>query len=108
VPINGLENTLSSPYLIESPMFYYTVAGHHNLLASAFGEPCIADGTRVGPAVAQGIFLMVPPLSAGGPHTIRFGGVAGPTAKPTLAFDITYNITVTLAPGQRNPDSILQ
>ena len=103
VPVSGLANPITSPYLIQSSPFFYVTAPHHNLLAAAFGEPCIADGTRVGPAVAEGLFLMVPPLAAGGPHTIRFGGFEGPTARPMVALDITYNITVTPANG-RNSD----
>jgi hypothetical protein len=107
VPVSGLANPITSPYLIQTPPFSYTLAAHHNLLAAAFDEACIADGTTVGPAVGEGVFLMVPPLVAGGPHTIRFGGVAGPTPKPMFAWDITYSITVTPANG-RNPDRILQ
>jgi hypothetical protein len=107
VPVNGLANPFTSPYLIQTPPFSYTLAAHHNLLAADFGEPCVRDGTTVGPAVAEGIFLMVPPLAAGGSHTIRFGGAAGPTAKPTLVWDITYNITVDPGNG-RDPDRILK
>ena len=107
VPVNGLANPIYSPYLIQTPPFSYTLAAHDNLLAAAFDEPCIADGTEVGPAVGEGVFLMVAPLAAGGVHTIEFGGAAGPTAALRFAWDITYNITVT-AGSARNRDRILQ
>ena len=55
VPVSGLANPITSPYLIQTPPFSYTLAAHHNLLAAAFGEPCIADGATVGPAVAEGV-----------------------------------------------------
>ena len=66
VSVSGLANPITSPYLIQTPPFSYTLAAHHNLLAAAFGEPCIPDTTTVGPAVGEGVFLMVPPLNAGG------------------------------------------
>ena len=110
VPVNGLANPINSTYLIQSPPFSYTLAPSHNLLASAFGESSVPNGTTVGPAIAEGVFLMVSPLAAGGIHTIRFGGVAAAPAshRPFLAWDITYYITVATPTSGRNPDTILK
>ncbi|SPE60794.1 conserved exported hypothetical protein [Verrucomicrobia bacterium] len=101
VPVQGLDDPQHTLYRVQSPAFTYTVAGHSNLLAAAFGEPCIPDGTTVTPAVSDGVFLMVAPLSAG-PHTIHFVGVVGPVATPFFFKDITYNITVAPGGGRGN------
>jgi hypothetical protein len=82
---------------VQSPAFTYTLASHNNLLAAAFSEPCIPDGTTVTPAVSDGVFQMLDPLSVG-QHTIHSVGVVGPVAHPFFFKDITYNITV--APGK--------
>jgi hypothetical protein len=93
VPVQGLDDPQNTLYRVQSPAFTYTVASHNNLLAAAFGEPCIPDGTTVTPAVSDGVFLMVAPLSVG-QHTIHSVGVVGPVATPFFFKDITYNITV--------------
>jgi len=93
VPVQGLGDPQHTPYRVQSPAFTYTVASHNNLLAAAFGEPCIPDGTTVTTAVSDGVFLMLAPFSVG-QHTIHFVGVVGPVASPLFFKDITYNITV--------------
>jgi hypothetical protein len=96
VPVEGLDDPQHTHYRVQSPAFSYTVASHNNLLAAIFDGPCIPDGITVSPAVSDGAFLMLVPLSVGH-HTIHFVGVVGPVATPFFFKDITYNITV--APG---------
>jgi hypothetical protein len=101
VAVQGLADPQHSPYRVQSPAFTYTVASHNNLLAAVFDGPCIPDGITVTPAVSDGVFLMVAPLSVG-QHTIHFVGIVGPVANPFFFKDITYNITV--APGHGDSD----
>jgi hypothetical protein len=103
VPVEGLGDPQTSLYRVQSPAFSYTVASHNNLLASVFGEPCIPDGTVVTPAVSDGVFLMVAPLSVG-QHTIHFIGVVGPVASPFFFKDITYNLTISPGNSDENQD----
>jgi hypothetical protein len=103
VPIEGMDDPQHSLYRVQSPAFTYTVASHDNLLAAVFDGPCIPDGITVTPAVSDGVFLMVAPLSAG-PHTIHFVGVVGPVATPFFFKDITYIITVTQDKGDKGRD----
>jgi hypothetical protein len=98
VPVQGLADPQHSPYRVQSPAFTYTVASHNNLLAAIFDGPCIPDGITVTPAVSDGVFLMLSPLSVG-QHTIHFVGVVGPVASPFFFKDITYNITVASGQG---------
>ena len=79
--------------LVQSPPFSYTTAEEGNFLAGIQGEPCIPGGMTVYPAVADGVYLMLSPLSPG-KHTIHFVGVVGPDGA-YLTQDITYDITVT-------------
>jgi hypothetical protein len=99
VPVAGLDDPQHTLYRVQSPAFTYTVASHDNLLAAVFDGPCIPDGITVTPAVSDGVFVMVAPLSVG-QHTIHFVGVVGPVTTPFFFKDITYNITV--APGQED------
>jgi hypothetical protein len=101
VPVAGLGDPQTSPFLIQASVFSYTVASHDNLLAGVYGEPCIPDGTTVSPAVALGVCVMLAPLSPG-QHTIHFVGVVGPVATPFVEIDVTYNINVV---GGLNSDS---
>jgi hypothetical protein len=93
VPVSGLGDPQTTPFLVQSTVFSYTVASHDNLLAAAYGEPCIPDGTSVSPAVALAVCLMLTPLPPG-QHTIHFVGVVGPAATPFVEIDVTYNINV--------------
>lgn len=84
-PIQGLDPAITSPYRVGVQVFAYTLSEQDNILAGYFGMTCIADGTAVYPAVGDGVYLMVAPLSAG-QHTVRF------TVPGFL--DITYELTV--------------
>ena len=93
VPISGLGDPQTTPFLIQASVFSYTVASHDNLLAGVYGETCIPDGTTVSPAVALGVCVMLAPLSPGH-HTIHFVGIVGPVSSPFVEIDVTYNINV--------------
>jgi hypothetical protein len=93
VPVAGLKNPQTTPFLIQSSVFSYTVASHDNLLAAAYGEPCIPDGTTVSPAVALGVCVLITPLPPGH-HTIHLVGIVGPVATPFVEIDETYNVNV--------------
>jgi hypothetical protein len=101
VAVAGLGNPQSTSFLVQSSVFNYTVASHDNLLAAAYGEPCIPDGTTVSPAVAIGVCVMLAPLPPGH-HTIHFVGIVGPVATPFVEIDVTYKISVV---GGFNPDA---
>jgi hypothetical protein len=103
VPVQGLDDPQHSLYRVQSPAFTYKVASHNNLLAAVFDGPCIPDGITVTPAVSDGVFLMLAPLSVG-PHTIHFVGVVGPVTTPFFFKDITYQITVAAGHGDRDAD----
>jgi hypothetical protein len=94
VAVTGLEDPTNSIYNVVSPPFSYTTAEQDNELAGFFGEPCIPGGLTVYPAVAQGVYLMVAPLSPG-KHTIHTVGVVGPLSAPFVKLDITGDITVS-------------
>jgi hypothetical protein len=94
VPVAGLSNPATTGYLVASTPFSYTTAAQGSVVANLFGEPCIPGGLTVYPAVADGVYLMLPPLSVGS-HVIHFVGVVGPVSAPFVEDDITYNITVT-------------
>jgi hypothetical protein len=93
VAVAGLDNPTTTIYNVVSPPFSYTTAEKDNIVAVAEGEPCLPGGLTVYPAVADGVYLMLSPLSPG-KHTIHFVGVAGPLSKPFLKLDLTYDITV--------------
>jgi hypothetical protein len=88
-PLSNLES-----YRAISPVFSYTLPpSPDNLIDAAFGVslpgPCWPSLT-VTPAVADGFYIMLTPLTAGS-HSINFGG-SGPGGGFTL--DVTYNLTV--------------
>jgi hypothetical protein len=88
VAVPGLENPTNTIYNVVSPPFSFTTAKEHNIVAVAEGEPCLPGDLSVYPAVADGVYLMLSPLSPGR-HTIHFVGEMSP-----LKLDITYDITV--------------
>ena len=92
VAVNGLDNPQTTPYRVQTHLFYVTVADHDNIIA-ATGTLCFPDGGTVD-QVAVGAFLMVKPLPVG-QHTVRVIGAAGPLPDPFFIKDATYNITVT-------------
>jgi len=85
VPIQGLTN--SSAYRALSPVFDYTIPADN--IYSLFGLNFPAQ--TVHEAVADGVFVMLTPRSAG-QHTIHFTA----TFEGGFGFDITYHITVGL------------
>lgn len=94
VPVTGLDNPASTAYLVQAPPFSYTTADNANVLAGIFGEPCIPGDMTIYPAVADGVYLMLAPLSPG-KHSIHYVGVVGLVSAPFIRQDITYDITVT-------------
>jgi len=82
-PVKGLTN--SSAYRVLSPVFDYTIPD--NSIYNAFGLNFPAQ--TVTGAVADGVFVMLAPLSAG-QHTIHFTA----TFEGGFGFDITYFLTV--------------
>jgi len=92
VAVPGLENPTNTIYNVVSVPFSYTTAEKDNIVAVSEGEPCLPGGLTVYPAVADGVYLMLSPLSPG-KHTIHFVGEAGPGGS-FLKIDITYDITV--------------
>ena len=86
-PLTNLES-----YRAISPVFSYTLPpSPDNLIDAAFGVslpgPCWPSLT-VTPAVADGFYIMLAPLTAGS-HSINFGG-----SGPGITLDVTYNLTV--------------
>jgi hypothetical protein len=92
-PVAGLSNPATTSYLVLTPPFSYTTAKEGNVLAGIFGDECIDGETTIYPAVADGVYLMLSPLSPG-KHTIHTVGIVGPVSAPYVVEDITYDITV--------------
>jgi hypothetical protein len=95
-PVQGLGDPVHTPYRVESPVFQYTVPAGDSLY-ELWGMH-ISGQTPPPGAVADGVFLMVAPLSVG-QHTIFFTGeIFVPGAIPAEDFlfrlEITYIITV--------------
>ena len=86
VPLLKLSNPLTTAYRVVSPVFGYTLPATDNVL-QFFG---IDISGTVGPAVADGIYVMLAPLPVG-QHTIHF--TAGFSTSAFMQ-DITYNLTV--------------
>ncbi len=91
--IDGNALTNLESYRAISPEFNYTLPpSPDNVIDAAFGVslpgPCWPSLT-VTSAVADGFYIMLPPLSAGS-HSINFGG-SGPKG---FTLDVTYNLTV--------------
>jgi hypothetical protein len=92
--VSGLSDPATTDYLFLSPAFGYTTAENDNILAVLFGDTCIDGGTRIYPAVADGVYIMLAPLKPG-KHTIHTVGIVGPIPAPYVELDLTYEITVT-------------
>ena len=93
VPVDGLSDPQTTIYLIVSPPFSYTTAEEDNVLAALGGETCVPGGLTVYPAEAEGVYLMLAPLSPGN-HSIHTVGVVGPVETPFFVQDVIYDITV--------------
>jgi hypothetical protein len=79
-----------------SPVFSYNLPStKDNMLYAAFGislpGPCWPS-LHVYPAVADGFYTLLPPLTAGS-HSLNFGGSVG-SGKNAFKLDMTYNLTV--------------
>jgi hypothetical protein len=90
--IDGKPLTDLKSYRARSPVFSYTLPpSPDNVIDAAFGVslpgPCWPSLT-VTPAVADGFYIMLAPLSKG-LHTINFGG-----SGPGITLNVTYNLTV--------------
>jgi hypothetical protein len=59
-----------------------------------FGVPATPPG-QLSPAVADGYWIMLPPLPTG-THTIKFGGAA-----PAFGFSTAASYTITVVRGHR-------
>ena len=93
--MGGLDDPLTSGYFTTATPFSYTTALNDSVLQSpAYGLSCIPGGTTIGPAVADGVYLMLAPLTPG-THTVNFVGVVGPTNAPYLDVNLTYEIVTT-------------
>jgi hypothetical protein len=93
VAVTGMDDPTNSVYLIQTQPFSYTVAADDNVLANYpdfVGETCIPGGTTVNPTVAEGVCVMIRPLSVG-THTIHIGATAPAYG---LTYDVTFDITV--------------
>ena len=75
-------------YRAASPLFIYGPLPENNV-RQLFGYDAPAGSTSL--SVADGYYLMLPPLRTG-QHTVRFGGTFGDPINFTL--DITYKLTV--------------
>ena len=107
VAVGGLDNPQTSSYFTQATPFSYTTALNDSVLQSpAYGESCIPGGTTIGPAVADGVYLMLAPLAPGN-HTINLVGVVGPTNAPYLAVKLTYQVTVLPPTGTCPPAATL-
>jgi len=89
-PVEGLSNGLTTPYRVQSPVFSYWLPPADNFYQFSGYD---LSGT-IYPAIADGVFLMLTPLSPG-QHTLHFSGDLVDSANfPYLTLDITYHITV--------------
>jgi hypothetical protein len=93
VAVAGLDDPINTIYHVVSPPFSYTTEEHDNVLAGELGATCIPGGFTIYPAVGDGVYLMLAPLSPG-KHTIHTVGVVGPVSTPFVKVDITSVLTV--------------
>jgi hypothetical protein len=93
VAVDGMENPTNSVYHVISPAFSYTTAEKDNVLAGALGATCVPGDFTIYPAVADGVYVMLAPLSPG-KHTIHTVAVVGPLDAPLAESDRTTEITV--------------
>jgi hypothetical protein len=86
--IDGRAVSNLSQYRVTSPVFGYHLPADN--IESFFAGTTI-PARDVYPAVGDGVYLMLAPLSAG-QHTVHFSGDFGPG---NFGLDVTYHITVT-------------
>jgi hypothetical protein len=93
IAVKGMTEPTNSVYNVVSTPFSYTTAEKDNILAGELGATCIPGNFTVYPAVAEGLYLMLAPLSSG-KHTIHTVGVIGPLSAPFAVSDKTIELTV--------------
>jgi hypothetical protein len=93
IAVEGMAEPTNSVYNVVSPPFSYTTAEKDNLLAAELGATCIPGDFTVYPAVAEGLYLMLAPLSPG-KHTIHAVAIVGPLSAPYAKSDKTLVLTV--------------
>jgi hypothetical protein len=89
VPVKNLEQ-----YRVQSPLFTYGPLPEDNVL-EFWGYTAPAGSTS--PAVSDGVFLMLAPLSAG-QHTIHIGGSLFIPEWDNYSFVIDVNYKLTVQP----------
>lgn len=90
-PVAGLDSPQTTAYRVASPLFHYTLPDD-NLLTAAYGAP-VAGSVPPPGAVADGIYLLVAPPSAG-QHILHWQASALLPESGAFYQDITYRITV--------------
>ncbi len=93
VAVAGMEVPTNSVYHVLSPPFTYTTAEKDNILAGELGATCVPGDLSIYPAVGDGVYLMLAPLSPG-KHIIHAVGVVGPLSAPFAVSDKTIELTV--------------
>jgi hypothetical protein len=93
IAVEGMQDPTNSVYNVVSTPFSYTTAGKDNILAGELGATCVPGDFTIYPAVADGLYLMLAPLSPG-KHTIHTVAVVGPLSTPLAESDKTIELTV--------------
>jgi hypothetical protein len=93
VAVEGMDDPTNSVYNVVSTPFSYTTAEKDNVLAVELGATCLPGDFTIYPAVADGMYLMLAPLSPG-KHIIHAVGVVGPPNAPYAKSDRTIELTV--------------
>jgi hypothetical protein len=91
--VEGMDDPTNSVYNVVSTPFSYTTAQQNNVLAGELGATCVPGDFTIYPAVAEGMYLMIEPLSPG-KHTIHSVAVLGPISAPYAVSDRTIDLTV--------------
>ena len=89
-----MENPTNSVFNVVSPPFSYTTAEKDNILAVELGATCLPGDFTIYPAVAEGLYVMLAPLSPG-KHVIHSLAVIGPLSAPLAENEETIDITVS-------------
>ena len=95
IAVEGMAEPTNSVYNVVSTPFSYTTAEKDNILAGELGATCLPGDFTIYPAVAEGLYLMIAPLSPG-KHTIHAVAVVGPPSAPYAKSDKTLILEVEL------------
>jgi hypothetical protein len=93
IAIEGMDDPTNSVYNVVSTPFSYTTAAKDNILAGEVGATCLPGDFTIYPAVAEGMYLMIAPLSPG-KHIIHAVAVVGPLSAPLAESEKTIELTV--------------